>query len=88
MDLIMVLYTKMESRGALEPIDEDWDSVRDFFEERRVRSSQPSSWGAWRGWSFELDNVRVTLLPESRLTSDVARSGPNVIANHAPLPYA
>ena len=55
--LVDAIYSSLESRGDLEPIESDWEPAQVFFEERRVRKADLGGAGEWHGWSNELDNV-------------------------------
>ena len=57
--LVDTIYSSLESRGVLEPVESDWEPAKAFFEERKVRRA---NLGGWNGWSQELDNVRPDLL--------------------------
>ncbi|KIJ19396.1 hypothetical protein PAXINDRAFT_166590 [Paxillus involutus ATCC 200175] len=54
--LVDTIYLSLESRGVLEPVEDDWEPARAFFEERMVRRADLSGAGDWHGWSYELDN--------------------------------
>ncbi|KAF9233259.1 hypothetical protein BU15DRAFT_90420 [Melanogaster broomeanus] len=54
--LVDDIYSSLESRGVLEPVEDDWEPARAFFEERKVQRADLGGAGDWRGWSYELDN--------------------------------
>lgn len=56
--LVDTIYSSLESRGVLEPVESDWEPAQAFFEERKVRRADLGGVGEWHGWSHELDNVR------------------------------
>ncbi|KAF8556664.1 hypothetical protein OG21DRAFT_1495348 [Imleria badia] len=56
--LVDTIYSSLESRGVLEPVESDWEPAQSFFEERKVRRADLGGVGEWHGWSYELDNVR------------------------------
>ena len=60
--LIDTIYSSLESRGVLEPVESDWEPAQMFFEERMVRRADLGGAGGWHGWSYELDNVRPAVL--------------------------
>ena len=47
--LVNTIYTSLEDRDTLEPMESDWDPARTFFEERKVPAdlSSPRGWGGW-----------------------------------------
>jgi hypothetical protein len=49
------MYESVGKRGVLDPIEQDWEPARTFFEERKVRIDYVP--GPWGGWSHELDGV-------------------------------
>lgn len=60
--LVDLIYSSVESRGVLEPVDPDWEPAAAFFEERKLRRADLGGAGGWHGWSHELDNVSRNLL--------------------------
>lgn len=56
--LVDTIYSSLESRGVLEPVESDWEPAKAFFEERKARRADLGGAGEWHGWSHELDNVR------------------------------
>ncbi len=54
------IYSPLEDREALEPIESDWDHARAFFEERRVRQVDLGGAGDWKGWDSELEGELAT----------------------------
>ncbi|KAH7886752.1 hypothetical protein F5I97DRAFT_1869973 [Phlebopus sp. FC_14] len=61
--LVDGVYSSLESRGVLEPVETDWELARTFFEERKVRRADLGGAGDWYGWSQELDNPNVKHSP-------------------------
>ncbi|KAG6373655.1 hypothetical protein JVT61DRAFT_6320 [Boletus reticuloceps] len=57
--LVDAIYSSLESRGVLEPIESDWELAQAFFEERKVRQADLGGAGGWHGWSYELDNPNI-----------------------------
>ncbi|OSX62954.1 hypothetical protein POSPLADRAFT_1169563 [Postia placenta MAD-698-R-SB12] len=55
-ELFRSIYSSIENRDVLIPVDGDWDPARAFFEERKVRRSDLGGAGDWRGWDTELEN--------------------------------
>ena len=55
--LVDTIYSSLESRGVLEPVESDWEPAQAFFEERKVRRADLGGVGDWHGWSHELDNA-------------------------------
>lgn len=55
--LVDTIYSSLESRGVLEPVESDWEPAQTFFEERKARRADLGGAGGWHGWSHELDNV-------------------------------
>ena len=60
--LVDTIYSSLESRGVLEPVESDWEPAQVFFEERKVQRADLGGAGEWHGWSHELDNVRPDVL--------------------------
>ncbi|TFY72081.1 hypothetical protein EVG20_g933 [Dentipellis fragilis] len=54
-ELVNTTYDSIEARGISEPVDSDWDPARQFFEERKVRTSDLSGEDVWSGWDQEFD---------------------------------
>ncbi|KAA1473316.1 hypothetical protein DENSPDRAFT_902320 [Dentipellis sp. KUC8613] len=54
-ELVNTIYDSIEARGISEPVDSDWDPARQFFEERKVRTSDLSGADVWSGWDQEFD---------------------------------
>ncbi|KAL0066274.1 hypothetical protein AAF712_006705 [Marasmius tenuissimus] len=54
-DLIAMLYSRGELSDSLEPSEADWEPSRRYFEAHKVRGDGIGEWGAWKGWSHELD---------------------------------
>ena len=59
-----MLYSRGELSDSLQPSEADWEPSRRYFETHRVREDEIGEWGAWKGWSHELDGVRLTLESE------------------------
>ncbi|KAH9850465.1 hypothetical protein C2E23DRAFT_869926 [Lenzites betulinus] len=55
--LVTTIYSALEDRDALDPLDADWDPARVFFEERKVRRADLSGSGNWLGWNSELEGA-------------------------------
>jgi hypothetical protein len=60
------VYSALEQRGVLEPVDSDWAPARAFFQLRKadgVDLSGAGGTGGWKGWSDELDGVFTLSFP-------------------------
>ncbi|KAI0820886.1 hypothetical protein BC628DRAFT_1394823 [Trametes gibbosa] len=56
--LVTTIYSALEDRDALEPLDADWDPARAFFEERKVRRADLGGSGNWQGWNSEFEGAQ------------------------------
>ncbi|PPQ99371.1 hypothetical protein CVT24_009201 [Panaeolus cyanescens] len=57
--LMIQVYSRTSSTPDMnmELTDEDWEPVRSFFEERKIRRADLGGAGDWLGWSEELDGA-------------------------------
>ncbi|TFK81945.1 hypothetical protein K466DRAFT_557273 [Polyporus arcularius HHB13444] len=74
-ELVNDIYTSMEDRDTLEPLESDWEPARMFFEERKVRDD--SSSGTWEGWGSELEGSRSDCAPTTHLPHLLRILGPS-----------
>ncbi len=74
-ELVNDIYTSMEDRDTLEPLESDWEPARMFFEERKVRDD--SSSGTWEGWGPELQGSRSDCAPTTHLPHLLRILGPS-----------
>ena len=73
--LVNTIYTSLEDRDTLEPMESDWDPARTFFEERKVRDEGSS--GTWEGWDSELEGTRSDCAPTTHLPHLLRILGPS-----------
>ncbi|KAI0357232.1 hypothetical protein OH77DRAFT_1435926 [Trametes cingulata] len=75
--LVGTIYSALEDRDALEPLDADWDPARAFFEERKIRRPDLGGVGNWDGWSSELEGVHSDASPTVHLPHLLRILGPS-----------
>ncbi|KAI0739915.1 hypothetical protein C8Q80DRAFT_1200979 [Daedaleopsis nitida] len=79
-ELVNSIYTSLEDRDTLEPVESDWDPARAFFEERKVRDSSAASSSsavAWSGWDAELQGHSSDCAPTVHLPHLLRILGPS-----------
>ncbi|OCH89520.1 hypothetical protein OBBRIDRAFT_888367 [Obba rivulosa] len=76
-DVISTIYTSLKDRAGLDPMHEDWEPARAFFEERRVRHADLGVAGEWSGWSGELDGDERASSPTVHLPHLLRILGPS-----------
>jgi hypothetical protein len=57
--LIRSMSPQFKKEGIRDPDQFDWSFAEGFFEQRKYSQASSSDSSAWRGWSDELDAVRV-----------------------------
>ncbi|KAJ2973441.1 hypothetical protein NUW54_g12063 [Trametes sanguinea] len=75
--LVNTIYSALEDREALEPLDEDWEPARTFFEERKLRRSDSGDMGPWLGWNAELEGPHSDTSPTVHLPHLLRILGPS-----------
>ncbi|OSD02286.1 hypothetical protein PYCCODRAFT_1435621 [Trametes coccinea BRFM310] len=75
--LVNTIYSALEDREALEPLDEDWQPARAFFEERKLRRPDLGGVGSWLGWNAELEGTRSDTSPTVHLPHLLRILGPS-----------
>lgn len=79
-ELVTSIYTALEDRDTLEPVESDWDPVRAFFEERKVRDlNVASSLSNWEGWDHELQGPFSDSCPTVHLPHLLRILGPSAL---------
>ncbi|CCM02730.1 uncharacterized protein FIBRA_04837 [Fibroporia radiculosa] len=71
------MYSSIEDRDVLVPLDGDWDPARAFFEERKVRRADLGGAGDWNGWSAELEDDAPDTDPTAHLPHLLRIIGPS-----------
>ncbi|CDO70165.1 hypothetical protein BN946_scf185009.g16 [Trametes cinnabarina] len=75
--LVHTIYSALEDREALEPLDEDWEPARAFFEERKLRRPDLGGVGSWLGWNAELEGTHSDISPTVHLPHLLRILGPS-----------
>ncbi|KAI8969537.1 hypothetical protein BD414DRAFT_503180 [Trametes punicea] len=75
--LVNTIYSALEDRDALDPLDEDWDPARAFFEERKIRRPDLGGVDPWSGWNAELDGTCSDISPTVHLPHLLRILGPS-----------
>ncbi|KAJ2972847.1 hypothetical protein NUW54_g12180 [Trametes sanguinea] len=75
--LVNTIYSALEDREALEPLDEDWEPARTFFEERKLRRPDSGDMGPWLGWNAELEGPHSDTSPTVHLPHLLRILGPS-----------
>ncbi|KAI9068552.1 hypothetical protein FKP32DRAFT_1642132 [Trametes sanguinea] len=75
--LVNTIYSALEDREALEPLDEDWEPARTFFEERKLRRPDSDDLGPWLGWNAELEGTHSDTSPTVHLPHLLRILGPS-----------
>ena len=79
-ELVNSIYTSLEDRDTLEPVESDWDPARAFFDERKVRDSNvASSSRTWEGWDSELQGPLSDYSPTVHLPHLLRILGPSAL---------
>ncbi|KAH9896059.1 hypothetical protein C8Q73DRAFT_690678 [Cubamyces lactineus] len=75
--LVNTIYSALEDRDALEPLNEDWDPARAFFEERKIRRPDLGGMSSWQGWNAELEGIHSDTSPTVHLPHLLRILGPS-----------
>ncbi|KAH9946749.1 hypothetical protein B0H21DRAFT_742241 [Amylocystis lapponica] len=77
--LVHSIYSSVEDRDTLVPLDDDWEPARAFFEERKVRRADLGGAGDWRGWDAELEGRAADSNPAIHLSHVLRILGPSCL---------
>ncbi|KAI0631800.1 hypothetical protein C8Q77DRAFT_160475 [Trametes polyzona] len=75
--LVNTIYSSLEDRDALEPLDDDWEPARAFFEERKIRRADLGGMGNWQGWNSEFEGAQSQSSPTVHLPHLLRILGPS-----------
>ncbi|KAI0764228.1 hypothetical protein BD413DRAFT_196727 [Trametes elegans] len=75
--LVNTIYSSLEDRDALEPLEDDWEPARVFFEERKLRRPDIGDMGSWVGWNPELEGEHSDYSPTVHLPHILRILGPS-----------
>ncbi|PCH34611.1 hypothetical protein WOLCODRAFT_124733 [Wolfiporia cocos MD-104 SS10] len=75
--LFHTIYTSLEERETLVPLETDWEPARRFFDGRKVRRADLGGAGGWKGWSAEFDGDALDTDPTIHLPHLLRIIGPS-----------